>query len=1156
MNERGRTLRNAACYEQALERLRNPALPLELFPRPDAEGYFWRSGQRCILPWLRVVRRDPYAANAADAGRLAGAVPWLVVRIDTEPVEWRHETWLEENDEADGSVEQIALRRADGEETVKATWRSRNRYLRADQLLEWMKTLGLLWPGTFRQLLYKSLLLPVSEEQVLHVAALDARIATLRVRVDKRYGAEAPGPGGRSPGVKEPAPDAGRPVGGRLVVLDGHRLPGTIRAWKKGLDPVHTPDSEKSGLTRQLCAGWDIDDDGRLRGGEGAQPVGSVTASNRYWNFNKPKRMMLGANLLARAVELTTSEPTAPDRVRLRAVFSSMRGLTHEDAVVVSCSAAKKLVQRERHVSRVEVPRVCARLEVAPAGPIREGARVVQASIDTFAVGFEGDGTVRMPADGWLQIGLPGAVAPFEGVVRVTRAVSPCSADAREVVEVVLERERALGLGDKLSTGHGIKGVVSAILPDVQMPDGAEIVLSPLGTARRGAIGQFVEAGGEVWDGVSRPCGVIEVMRQPQHAEDKLAVCGAKETGGRGQRYGQMEFWALMAHGAADVAEELLSAGRTRARWIDEEARAASRSMDARQAATSAVNHFLQVVGLEVDGRGLNRLQFYSAAGLGSQLCESSSPLPRELCCPAPSGCTRRRCATARVRARSPDHGASGPQLELGRAVELKGFKWRATKGIRWFDIVDRDWAERLEDPAQFHGPQCVAIDSGTGEEPGPVVLLPPWLRPSTKNTRHELTKAYHRLIRELRRAPQRRRPDRLRSAALWCCRLALDEEHGLGHFLKREVLGRRLTRSGRAVIVPDPTLRVDQVRLPTAIFDTILGGLSEAQRELVLVNRNPVLHRYGLVALRPLRREDGEEVIGLPLALLGGLGADFDGDQVCVVALEGPRAMNEARRLLVPGCDDLRTDPFRTRRPAFRLQNELSALELEWSACTAPTDDWHGVQEQLLRQLLDRSDHGWDEQVAAQIQDHADLWNSGNGLSPDAWTDRAAKEMKDVHDAVARKGQLGGIFRRELYRLRFIDLQTFYGAVAALQAVTERLAQASLKVKGGNAEGLSADVDDLRKVIGDINNQKKPDVLDAEAICRAIGGRYNRVDVRPSLLAWMASPTHDTLQKLATGCGLDVDATLGDPRVGWFLDVSAAVRSSRSRASEDREIT
>ena len=191
-----------------------------------------------------------------------------------------------------------------------------------------------------------------------------------------------------------------------------------------------------------------------------------------------------------------------------------------------------------------------------------------------------------------------------------------------ELVKVYVAVKRKLSLGDKMAGRHGNKGVVARILSEEDMPfleDGTpvEMVLNPLGVPSRMNVGQILEthlgwAGSKlnfravtpVFDGASE-ADIRAALREAGLPEDGKAVLydgrtgepfhepvtvgnmymiklhhlvaekiharatgpyslitqqplGGKARNG-GQRFGEMEVWALEAYGAANILQELLT---------------------------------------------------------------------------------------------------------------------------------------------------------------------------------------------------------------------------------------------------------------------------------------------------------------------------------------------------------------------------------------------------------------------------------------------------------------------------------------------------------------------------------------------------------------------------------------------------------------------
>ncbi len=189
-------------------------------------------------------------------------------------------------------------------------------------------------------------------------------------------------------------------------------------------------------------------------------------------------------------------------------------------------------------------------------------------------------------------------------------------------VQVEVAQLRKISVGDKLAGRHGNKGIIAKILPAEDMPymeDGTpvEIILNPLGVASRMNIGQILEThlgwaanklgyqaitpslsgatdeeikeemkksglpeNGKVmlYDGLTGEpfdqkvtVGYIYMMRLIHMVEDKIHMrsigpyslitqqpLGGKAQGG-GQRFGEMEVWALEGYGAAYTLQEMLT---------------------------------------------------------------------------------------------------------------------------------------------------------------------------------------------------------------------------------------------------------------------------------------------------------------------------------------------------------------------------------------------------------------------------------------------------------------------------------------------------------------------------------------------------------------------------------------------------------------------
>jgi RNA polymerase Rpb1, domain 2/RNA polymerase Rpb2, domain 6 len=1013
---------------------------------PDRRGLFRKGQLLCILPFLRVYCKTEN-----------GLAPL-----------WEESTWQPLGD-------------------------GYTRFCKSDQALNWIQSLleaeeTSTYGERIRVELKRALrawLVPVDAPLVWRSDILSRRVETIRVRIDKN----------------------------RLNwSRRSDRFPDIVREGLAGLDVVHTPENDRAGLTRYLCDGWHIDGDGRLTAGETATSWGPVTSKVGERLHDAPRRLMLASSLVSRAVNTVnqeslsapTTEESAIPGTRLTIRFSSLGGLTHEDAIVISKSAAAKLARDDVLELSIRIPAVASRVELLAESDmqVRQGDPLARAFIDLFALGYRRhEAELAGASDGWLEIAIPGAIANQDGqILKVTRRIIR-SMRWRELITFHTRVTPPVSVGDKLATSHGIKGIVSRVIDALP----AEIILSPVGVARRGAIGQFLEAG-LTESTTSKP---IFVIRQPQNATENWAVHtdsrsfvnGIERKFIRGQRVGEMEFWALMAHGAPNIANELLSTSRSTAHWIKSEQAIGPGTHQT--LATRAVNRYLASINLNLDEGRIIRGTSVKAFDIP---CETFSQLKQAW------------------------------DLLEDEAAFIKA----GGNGILTFVKPDRENVR----PPWLSKPLTLEIE-GQVISLSAVHIVPPWLRPPTQRGRHELTKAYRQLFLDffMKRS--------IAESVERCVRIVIEHRDdwnraeksfipsasGVMSFVRREVLGRRVNRSARGVIVPRPDIHVNQIAIPQFIAEAMFGGLRDQQRKVVLVNRNPTLHHRGLLALMPVIEDTSDPVFGLPLGILQVLGADFDGDQITVIALESDEAVIEAERL-VPGCDQLRIDQFRPNHPAFPLLHELTApvKELDLARNREMTTlEWCEAYSTLLHKQIDSDPDGWKTARAAlEDKKNKQLWD---GLSEEDWLRMAEKEMKHVYETVRKKGQFGGVLRRELYRRRHQNPQSFYNAVAALQTVTERVVQTALSVKTG--EGLSSfNTNDFFD--NPTSGTSKAALLsldptfDAEKLTETLGARQESTGI----LGWLGQLT---AKKLLDAVVSDSDdeskmVVANDPRLKWYL--------------------
>src|SRR5207237_1424124 len=140
-----------------------------------------------------------------------------------------------------------------------------------------------------------------------------------------------------------------------------------------------------------------------------------------------------------------------------------------------------------------------------------------------------------------------------------------------ELVRVYVAKKRKIAEGDKLAGRHGNKGVIAKIVPEEDMPfleDGrpVDVILNPLGVPSRMNIGQT----GDPYE-QKVTVGFMYILKLLHLVDDKIharstgpySLVTQQPLGGKaqfgGQRFGEMEVWALEAYGAAYTLQEMLT---------------------------------------------------------------------------------------------------------------------------------------------------------------------------------------------------------------------------------------------------------------------------------------------------------------------------------------------------------------------------------------------------------------------------------------------------------------------------------------------------------------------------------------------------------------------------------------------------------------------
>ena len=237
-----------------------------------------------------------------------------------------------------------------------------------------------------------------------------------------------------------------------------------------------------------------------------------------------------------------------------------------------------------------------------------------------------------------------------------------------KLAKVYIAQKRKISIGDKVSGRHGNKGIVSIIVPEEDMPfmangETVDIILNPLGVPSRMNLGQLYETmlgwAGEklntryitpvfngadlkdvqnelkkaklpksgkidLWDGrtgdkIDFPvaCGNIYMLKLSHLIADKMhsrstgpySLITQQPLGGKaqsgGQRFGEMEVWALEAYGAAHTLQEILT---VKSDDIEGRTKLYNSIVKGQNSPQASIPESFRVLVKELEGLGLNVL--------------------------------------------------------------------------------------------------------------------------------------------------------------------------------------------------------------------------------------------------------------------------------------------------------------------------------------------------------------------------------------------------------------------------------------------------------------------------------------------------------------------------------------------------------------------
>ena len=617
------------------------------------------------------------------------------------------------------------------------------------------------------------------------------------------------------------------------------------------------------------------------------------------------------------------------------------------------------------------------RTQLSPEGIAREGAMVEggdllvgRTSRRKNSATEERDVSLRLPA------GQSGTVIKVEHYA--ASKGDPLDAHISELVRVTVAVRRRLKIGDKLANRHGAKGTVGRIVPEDEMPilpDGRplDLILDPLGVPSRMNIGQLLEThlglaahqlnctvvtpgfnGATVEDvdamleeaGLPRSgmlrlrdgrtgrlfdqestVGYHYFMKLVHMVDDKhQARCTGRYADdteqpltGRGnsggQRLGIMETWALQAHGAGHILQEMLT---LKSDDVKARIRTYKALVDGSGLPRPTVPHSVRRLVAQLRGLCLD-LKFFRADSQEIDIFAADAAIDDvvSVALEFASADTVRQWSTEQLIPKHPD-------------ISFEEF----------FGADDEPCVKHIELTAPIKHPWRNLVGEAADELPD-LTALP--VLPQSLRTGRQIDQLYLAVcaandalegdgdaaerVEDLQRAVDQLMGDRGLTRLLY----------GKRGWFAAAMSGKAVDYSARTVIAPGYDLKYDECGLPKSIAKSlfepfVLGELMRAghadstdearqmlrddeppavdilrqvaEKRVVLLHRAPVLHRWGIQAFRPLLTD--EDVVRLhPLALVT-FNADFDGDEMDIYLPLSAPAQKEATDSMRPSANQV----------------------------------------------------------------------------------------------------------------------------------------------------------------------------------------------------------------------------------------------------------
>ena len=324
-----------------------------------------------------------------------------------------------------------------------------------------------------------------------------------------------------------------------------------------GFDPFHTSEDEHCRLTLHLGKGVTVQNR-RLQVPEtNPRTLSHSTIRLPYAGYNEPRRLLMAAKMQSQAVPVLKTEPPQvivdelsdtsgplqsdvdPPGVNLRVGYLAWAGWNHEDAWVISESAARRLVLAEEHVQTIPI-QACeteAGLKFGLGDRVRKRDCLIEHRVAPAFLWMTldkldklpgipalirlGNGEYALPASKEDEAEQDGIISRIEtwDFIRGTKQIQSISPERkilqlpeqpleyhlpnavrvryRKLIRFHIRQGRPVHVGDKLANRHGHKGVVGRILPDKLMPRwqgrALEALIDPISVINRANWGQIYE---------------------------------------------------------------------------------------------------------------------------------------------------------------------------------------------------------------------------------------------------------------------------------------------------------------------------------------------------------------------------------------------------------------------------------------------------------------------------------------------------------------------------------------------------------------------------------------------------------------------------------------------------------------------------------------